>query len=48
LGGRVTLRGKVRSMAEKEDAETAVWNAPGITNVESKLEIEAPEFAFEE
>ena len=48
LGGKVTLRGKVRSMAEKEDAETAVWNAPGITSVESKLEIEVPEFAFEE
>ena len=48
LGGKVTLRGKVRSIAEKEDAESAVWNAPGITSVESKLEIEVPEFAFEE
>ena len=35
-------------MAEKEDAETAVWNAPGITSVESKLEIELPEYVFEE
>jgi len=48
IGSRVTLRGKVRSFAEKEDAEIAAWNAPGITNVESNLEIEVPEYAFEE
>ena len=45
-GSRVTLRGKVRSIAEKDDAETAAWNAPGVTGVESKLEVEVPEFAF--
>ena len=48
LGSRVTLRGKVRSFTEKEDAENAAWFAPGVTSVNSKLEIEVPEYAFED
>jgi osmotically-inducible protein OsmY len=48
LGSMVTLRGKVRSFIEKEDAEVAAWNAPGVTSVENKIEIEVPEYAFEE
>ena len=48
LGSRVTLRGKVKSFAEKEDAENAVWSAPGIVTVENKLVIEEPEYAFED
>jgi osmotically-inducible protein OsmY len=47
-GSRVILRGTVRSFAEKDDAEIAAWNAPGVTSVESKLEIEIPEFEYEE
>jgi osmotically-inducible protein OsmY len=48
VGSRVVLRGKVRSIAEKEDAEIAAWNAPGVTNVDSKIEIEVPEYAYED
>lgn len=47
-GSRVILRGKVRSFAEKEDAENAAWAAPGVISVESYLEIETPEYAFED
>ncbi|SHF40045.1 BON domain-containing protein [Pedobacter caeni] len=45
-GDKVVLRGKVRSFAEREDAEQAAWAAPGIVDVESKLEIDIPEPAF--
>jgi osmotically-inducible protein OsmY len=46
IGSNVCLKGKVRSYAEKEDAENAVWNAPGVANVDNRLEIEVPEYAF--
>jgi osmotically-inducible protein OsmY len=48
IGSKVILSGTVRSFAEKEDAQSAAWNAPGVTSVESKLEIETPVYAFEE
>lgn len=37
VDGRVTLRGKVRSWAERQDAEFAAWSAPGVTKVDDEL-----------
>lgn len=45
-GSKIILRGKVRSYAEKEDAEKAAWNAPGVTSVDNRIKIEVPEHAF--
>ena len=38
-GGKVTLKGKVRSYVEKRDAEDAAWIAPGVTSIDDRLEI---------
>lgn len=34
---KVTLRGNVRSWAERDDAESAAWAVPGVTGVEDLL-----------
>lgn len=41
-GSRITLRGTVRSVAERRDAERAAWNAPGVTRVENDLMVSPP------
>ncbi|MFI5185121.1 MAG: BON domain-containing protein [Chitinophagales bacterium] len=40
IGSKVILKGIVRSLAEKEDAENAVWPAPGVTTVDNRLIVE--------
>jgi osmotically-inducible protein OsmY len=38
--GRVTLKGSVRSWAERQSAEDAVWAAPGVTEVKNELAVD--------
>jgi osmotically-inducible protein OsmY len=36
-GGKVLLRGNVRSFIEREEAERAAWAAPGVTEVDNRI-----------
>ena len=40
-GARVTLSGSVRSLADREEAERAALNAPGVLEVEDEIDIAA-------
>jgi osmotically-inducible protein OsmY len=37
LGSEVVLRGRVRSWAERREAERAAWVAPGVTKVDNRI-----------
>ncbi len=38
-GSDVTLRGEVRSWAERDQAQRTAWSAPGVTNVKNELTV---------
>lgn len=40
VGSRVILRGKVRTWAERKDAENAAWASPGIMIVDNQIEVD--------
>ncbi|MEN3307287.1 MAG: hypothetical protein V7603_3489 [Micromonosporaceae bacterium] len=39
-GGKVVLKGPVRSWTEREEAERIAWSAPGVTAVENRISVE--------
>jgi len=45
-GSKVILTGKVHSYAEKRDAESAAWMAPGVNSVQNNIEIDTEVFAL--
>jgi osmotically-inducible protein OsmY len=40
-GSRIVLSGTVRSWVEKREAERVAWSAPGVTEVENRIQISA-------
>jgi osmotically-inducible protein OsmY len=45
-GETVTLKGTVDSWADREDIERAVWDAPGVSKVHNKLNVDAEAYAY--
>jgi osmotically-inducible protein OsmY len=40
-GNRVVLRGKVHSWAERDIVQDAAWSAPGVSEVDNRIQVEA-------
>jgi osmotically-inducible protein OsmY len=41
VGNRVILSGRVRTWAEKSDAENAAWKSPGVLIIENQIEVDS-------
>ena len=41
-GGKVTLGGRVNAWTERETIERAAWSAPGVTQVDDRIELARP------
>jgi osmotically-inducible protein OsmY len=39
VDGKVTLSGRVKTYAEREEAERAAWSAPGVSSVDDRIMI---------
>ncbi|GIW06516.1 MAG: ornithine aminotransferase [Dehalococcoidia bacterium] len=39
MGSKVTLKGTVRSYAEKKEAERVAWSAPGVASVDNQITV---------
>jgi len=39
-GSKVTLRGKVRNYAERDEAERVAWAASGVWSVDNKIDVQ--------
>ncbi len=39
-GGTVRLRGRVRSWAERKQADKAAWRAPGVFEVKNEIQVD--------
>lgn len=44
-GNKLTLHGKVKSWAEKKEAEEIAWSFPGVVAVDNKIEIDVTVYA---
>lgn len=44
-GGKVTLRGKVKSWGERKEAENVAWATQGVVSVDNKIEIDIAVYA---
>ncbi len=45
VGNKAILHGKVKSWAEKKEAENIAWSSPGVMSVENKIDIDVEIFA---